>query len=305
MNGILNILKPPGMTSHDVVSYVRRNSGQKKVGHTGTLDPGAAGVLTVCLGRATRIIEYLPSNKNYRAELTFGITTTTQDAFGEIIKFPGADGLTFEDVEEKLRCFKGKIKQVPPMTSAIKFRGKKLYELARAGIEVERKSRVVHIYNIDMADFYYIDGIPRAIVDISCSAGTYVRTICHDLGEKIGCGAYMSFLLRTKAGSFSLDDAITLEYLTKAIKDGNLQSVLVPMKDSLDQLARVCLRGNLVNAICCGNRIKLPTAEVGLNLSAEQIVRLESSDRLLALATAKHDPKTPDHYLFQPVKVFV
>ncbi|SFR01725.1 tRNA pseudouridine(55) synthase TruB [Desulfoscipio geothermicus] len=307
MNGILNILKPPGMTSHDVVNFVRNTISVKKAGHTGTLDPGAAGVLPVCVGKATRIIQYLPDDKKYRVEVTFGLSTTTQDAFGDVVRRTGANGLAAGDVARHLVHFAGQIEQVPPMTSAVKYQGKKLYELARAGMEVERKSRSVYIYDILLVDFYHDGaGTPRAVLDIHCSAGTYIRTICHELGERLGCGAYMSFLLRTRAGLFSLDNTITLEQLRGMQEQGALRSsALVPMHKALENLPRVEIQGAAVQAASCGNRLRLPTIAVGQKIAADQLVRLEDPNGLLALAVTRHDPEAPDYYLFQPVKVLV
>jgi tRNA pseudouridine55 synthase len=306
MNGIINVLKPPGMTSHDVVNFIRRLSGQKKVGHTGTLDPGAAGVLPVCLGKATRIIQYLPGDKSYRAEVAFGLTTTTQDAFGDVVGTAGAGSLTVNDVEHCLQYFAGRIEQVPPMTSAIKYRGKKLYELARAGIEVERKPRAVYIYKIALVDFYHDrSGLPRALIDIHCSAGTYVRTVCHDVGEKLGCGAYMSFLLRTRAGNFKLEDSVTLEYLKELLDAGSLENALIPVQRALEHLPRVFLEENFASAVQHGNSIILPGAAVENKLSAGQMACLEGHEGLLALARVGHDVDKPGHYIIQPVKVLV
>lgn len=306
MNGVLNILKPPGMTSHDVVNFVRKTIGIKKAGHTGTLDPGAAGVLPVCVGKATRIIQYLPDDKEYRVEVTFGLSTTTQDAFGDVIRCSDAKWLAAGDVERHLVHFAGQIDQVPPMTSAVKYQGKKLYELARAGMEVERKSRSVYIYDILLVDFYHDGaGTPRAVLDIHCSAGTYIRTICDELGEMLGCGAYMSFLLRTRVGLFTLDNTITLEQLRDMQKQGTLRCALVPMHKALENITRVVIQGAAVQAVSCGNRLILAKTEVGHNLAAGQLVRLEDPNGLLALAVTRHDSGAPDSYLFQPVKVLV
>lgn len=306
MNGIINVLKPPGMTSHDVVNFIRKLSGQKKAGHTGTLDPGAAGVLPVCLGKTTRIIQYLPADKSYRAEVTFGLTTTTQDAFGNVVAAAGAVGLTKNDVERCLQYFAGQIEQVPPMTSAIKYRGKKLYELARAGIELERKPRTVYIYKITLENFYYDhSGLPKALIDIHCSAGTYVRTICHDLGEKLGCGAYMSFLVRVRAGNFQLEDTMTLEQLKGLVEAGSLISALIPVQKALEHLPRVFLEGSLASSVQHGNRIILPETTMANKLPAGQIVRLEGDQGLLALARADYVVDKPGYYAIQPVKVLI
>lgn len=308
MNGIFNILKPPGMTSHDVVSFTRKTINQRKVGHTGTLDPGAAGVLTVCVGKATRIIQYLPSNKRYRAEVTFGISTTTQDAYGDVIKFDedGAGKITVADIDKLLPSITGEVKQIPPMASAIKHQGKKLYELARKGIEVERKPRTVYVHNIAMIDFNKTDSsLPKAVLDIYCSAGTYIRTICHDLGELLGCGAYMSFLLRTQAGNFTINDTVALEQLVGQQEEDMLNAMLVSMKKSLEHLPQIDIKGDAVGAISCGNRLVLPAKCVGQECSDGNVVRLEGPDGLLAIAKIIYKPNASDNYVIQPVKVLV
>lgn len=218
MNGLLNILKPPGMTSHDIVSFVRRTYHMKRVGHAGTLDPAAAGVLPVAVGQATRLLEYLVADdKSYRVEATFGFETDSGDDTGNIISrssenfvLPAADV-----IKTTLASFLGKIQQVPPMYSAIKIDGKKLYELARDGIKVELKPRDVLISNIDLIRLED----SRIVFDVTCSKGTYIRSLCTDIGRKLGCLATMSFLVRTRVGSFSLSDANTLEELSEGSPD--------------------------------------------------------------------------------------
>ncbi|HYF95509.1 MAG TPA: tRNA pseudouridine(55) synthase TruB [Symbiobacteriaceae bacterium] len=213
MDGILNLLKPPGMTSHDVVSVVRRVLAIKKVGHTGTLDPGVAGVLPICVGRATRLAEYIAGeDKAYRAEITFGVTTDTQDSFGAVTGETDASHIGRGDVAYAITKFQGPIMQVPPMVSAVKVDGKRLYELAREGVEVEREARPVTIHRLQLLDFR--PGLhPVAFVDVVCSKGTYIRTLAHDLGQALGVGAHMSYLVRTRSGPFTLQQAATLEEL--------------------------------------------------------------------------------------------
>jgi tRNA pseudouridine55 synthase len=213
MDGVLNLLKPPGMTSHDVVSFVRRTLNTKKVGHTGTLDPGVAGVLPICLGKATRLAEYVTdSEKSYRAEITFGVTTDTQDSFGQVLAERDGSHLTKGDLAYMLTRFHGEILQTPPMVSAVKVGGKRLYELARQGVEVQRQARPVTIHKLQLLDFRP-GSHPIAFVDVVCSKGTYIRTLAHDLGAKLGVGAHMSYLVRTRSGPFTLEHATTLEEL--------------------------------------------------------------------------------------------
>jgi len=219
MDGMLNLLKPPGMTSHDLVAFARRLFQVKRIGHSGTLDPGAAGVLVLGVGKATRLVEYLLDKpKAYRAELTLGITTDTQDAFGQILSTQEDFTLDCSLLEKNLAAFQGKIRQIPPMYSAVRHQGQKLYELARKGQEVERKEREVEIKTLKILGFS--DLSPQGLqfgakitLEVECSKGTYIRTLCHDLGRRLGCGAYMSYLVRTRVGAFTLENSWTLEEL--------------------------------------------------------------------------------------------
>ncbi len=218
--GFLNVLKPPGMTSHDIVSAVRRMYGLKRVGHTGTLDPSAAGVLPVGLGMATRLIEYLDKDdKAYRAEITFGWSSDTGDDTGNEICRMAYTMPTEEEIVAVLNSFEGDIEQLPPMYSAIKINGKKLYELAREGKEIERTPRPVRIHKITLIE-RRDDAI---VIDVDCSKGTYIRTLCIDIGEKLGIPTVLSFLLRTRAGKFALDSAKTLEELAQLGENALLQ----------------------------------------------------------------------------------
>lgn len=218
-DGVLNLLKPPGMTSHDIVYRVRR-LGFPKAGHTGTLDPGAAGVLPVCVGRATRISEYLGAlGKGYRAEITLGVTTSTDDGSGAVVSRTDASQVTNDDVEQALVRFVGEMEQVAPVLSAKKFRGVRSYDIVRAGGVPERRTVRVRVYAAKLVRFEP-GAVARATVDISCSSGTYVRNICSDLGRALGCGGYMSFLLRTRSGPFRLADALTLEEMSSALEGG-------------------------------------------------------------------------------------
>lgn len=213
--GFFNIDKPLGMTSHDVVAQVRRAARTHfdqriKVGHAGTLDPLATGVLVVCLGAATRLSDYvMDSTKRYRATVRLGISTTTYDAEGEITAERDAAAITREQVVSSLPQFVGNIVQIPPMYSAIKQGGKKLYELAREGKSVERAGRAVHISDITLIDWAW----PECTLDVTCGAGTYIRSLAHDLGESLGCGAHLTGLIRTASGSFALENAVSLDFL--------------------------------------------------------------------------------------------
>lgn len=248
LNGILNILKPPGMTSHDVVSVVRKKLNIKKVGHTGTLDPNAAGVLPICVGQATKISQYLlDGEKKYRAELTLGVETDTEDVYGTILNRSPVVS-TKEEIENAILSFVGTYNQVPPMYSALKVKGKKLYELAREGIEIERKSRKVTIHSIDIIEIKN----DKVMLDVLCSKGTYIRTLCKDIGKTLGCGGVMSFLLRTEASGFDLKNAITIEEL---LETEDVKSLLLPLDFPLKHMPKVVVKPAYRKQVLNGNRI--------------------------------------------------
>lgn len=239
MDGVLNVFKPAGPTSHDIVAQVRRVFGQKRVGHAGTLDPMATGVLVVCLGKATRIVEYLVLGaKEYRARMVLGVTTDTQDSTGAVIEERDASSVTREALEGAARAFVGEIEQVPPMVSAVKHQGKRLYELARQGKTVERTPRRVSVYSIEVTDFEPGERA-EAEMTVRCSSGTYIRTLCADMGERLGCGAHMSMLERTRVGRFAVDDAVTPEELAVAKDEGRLESVLCSIEDAVSDMPSV------------------------------------------------------------------
>lgn len=228
INGIINIHKTAGFTSHDVVAKMRGICGQKKIGHTGTLDPQATGVLPVCLGSATRVCDMLTDrDKEYVAELLLGVTTDTQDTTGQILEKRLVDEKTFseERVYQAVMGFVGDYEQIPPMYSALKVNGKKLYELAREGREVERKARKVTIHEIEILEMH----LPVVKFRVECSKGTYIRTLCADIGEKLGCGGAMQSLIRTKAGGFLLQDAISLDELQRLKDAGKLEDAVLPV----------------------------------------------------------------------------
>lgn len=208
MDGIFNVLKPPGMTSHDVVGALRKILHMKKIGHGGTLDPLAAGVLPVFTGMATRFLEYAAhEEKSYRAELTFGFQTDTGDTEGAVIAESPVRDLTAEEIEAALASFRGEGTQIPPMYSAISVGGTKLYKLARQGIEVKREPRPITLYELEKVDYTG----KTLVFDVTCSKGTFIRTLCEDLAAKLGMKGTMSFLLRRRAGVFRLEDAHTLQ----------------------------------------------------------------------------------------------
>lgn len=231
IHGVINIYKIKGFTSHDVVAKLRGIVKQKKIGHTGTLDPDATGVLPVCLGSATKLCDMLTDKeKEYIAKVQLGVTTDTQDMTGTVLSEKKVN-VTENQVREMIQSFVGPYEQIPPMYSALKVNGKKLYELAREGKEVERKARPVTIHYIEIQDM----SLPQITIKVGCSKGTYIRTLCHDLGEKLGCGAAMASLERTRSGQFSLDTAITLAELEEKLKNSGedkekaLQTLVIPV----------------------------------------------------------------------------
>jgi tRNA pseudouridine55 synthase len=251
--GILNVLKPPGMTSHDVVDFMRRLLPKRtKVGHAGTLDPAAAGVLVVCVGETTRLTAYLmEGDKSYRAEACLGIATDTLDAEGKTVAERDASGLTEQDVREALAGLVGPQLMQPPMYSAARVGGKRLYDLARQGREVEREPRPVTVHEASLVCF---EPGPRASVlaDIRCSKGTYVRVLCAQMGERLGVGAHMSFLVRTAVGPQALRDSVTLEELRDAATRGALQDLSVAVEVALSHLPDLRLDGRALAAFSRG-----------------------------------------------------
>jgi len=231
MDGIINIFKPKGLTSHDVIKELRKHLAIKKIGHTGTLDPGATGVLPICIGKVTRISEYLLNvGKEYVAELTLGMATDTQDIDGKVISYSDKN-VTVEEIYRVFEDFKGEIEQVPPMYSAIKVKGKKLYELARKGEVIDRKPRKVNIYDLQINNIYG----NKVIFYVKCSRGTYIRTLCDDIGRRLGTYGYMSYLTRTGVGEFKICDSLSLDYIKNMGKE-ELESFIWPLDESLSHL---------------------------------------------------------------------
>lgn len=239
INGMILLNKPLGKTSHDMVYAIRRLTGIKKVGHTGTLDPMAEGVLPICIGSATKAAELLTmADKCYRAELVLGMTTDTQDAEGEVLtQCPVNCGE--EEIVRAVKDFEGEIDQIPPMYSAIKKDGKKLYELARQGKTVDRPSRRVTIYSIDIVKLDMEEG--RVTIDVCCSKGTYIRTLCEDIGIRLGTGAYMNALVRTRTGDFVLENAYTMNELYALKSQGRLAEAVTPVDLLFSRYPRLVL----------------------------------------------------------------
>lgn len=248
MNGVLNIFKNKGMTSFDVVSRVRKIAGEKKVGHTGTLDPEAEGVLPVCIGKATKIIDYImDSEKGYSVKFKLGIKTTTYDLEGEVLEERDTSSLTEKEVEEAINSFKGEYSQVPPMFSALKKNGVRLYDLARKGIEVEREGRNIKIYNIENINIE----LPYVSMDVTCSKGTYIRSLCYDIGEKLNVFATMTELKRFKTSFFSEYDSINIDDLNKE----NIKEHLISIEEALKNYPEIYLAKGYDKLIINGVRV--------------------------------------------------
>ena len=259
MNGIVIIDKPEGWTSHDVVGKLRGILREKRIGHGGTLDPMATGVLPVFVGRATRAVEFCENAvKEYVAHLRLGVVTDTQDTTGNILN-EREHNVTEDDLAKILPEFTGKQSQIPPMYSAVKVQGKKLYELARKGVEIERKPREITIHSISVMGKLDGDYILRVV----CSKGTYIRTLCNDIGERLGCGGCMSYLRRTGAGSYSLADTVTLEQVQKAKENGTLESILRPVDSVFTEYPAVEISGKAVSMCLNGTSFKMENTADG------------------------------------------
>lgn len=329
MDGFLNFNKPKGWTSHDCVAFVRRQVGLKKVGHGGTLDPAATGVLPLALGRATRLIQYLRSDKAYRATIRFGVRTTTDDLDGDPLETKDASHLSLDDVCPWLEKFRGSIQQVPPRYSAVQIGGRRLYELARSGVDVDIPVRTVEVFSLKVlqwrspslsASAASLDGesgLPELDLAITCSGGTYIRAIARDLGHAVGTGATLAALCRTESSGFSLDDSLTPDRLEQAVQAQSLS--LVHPAIALHHLPPLSLIPNAARRWRMGQRILLEPAVVEAwpsdspahgsssapstppNL-AQTIRVLESGDRFLGIGQVEE--LSPDGYFLRPKMVF-
>ncbi len=291
LSGILVIDKAKGMTSHDVVACVRKISAQRKVGHAGTLDPLATGVLLLCLGQATRVAEYLMNHdKTYRASIRLGISTDTYDTEGQITGQCEAGHITQAQAERELAQLVGTLEQLPPMYSAVKHRGKPLYRLARRGVTVARKPRQVKIVRLDMVGW----SPPDMQVEIECSRGTYVRSLAHDLGQHLGCGAHLVDLVRIASGPFHIRRATTLEQVEQAFAQGHGDQLLLPLDAALEEFSAVTLDHTAEKSIAFGQRVKL-SPNPGTHMA-----RAYAADGRLVALLRDHGDGT-----WQPHKVFI
>lgn len=283
MTGILNVYKPKGITSHNVVSFVRRNLNMKRVGHTGTLDPQATGVLPVLIGNATKLSDLIMADeKKYTARVVLGITTDTDDTTGEVVEKREVS-VTEEQLLDAVKEFVGDIEQIPPMYSAIKVDGRKLYQLARKGVEIERKPRKITVYSIDVYDF---DGT-SFMMDVHCGKGTYIRSLCRDIGERLGCGATMDDLERTMSGIFTKENAYTFEQIEEAVKKGTIAEMIMHPDSVLGDFVKIDADGE--NAAKIKNGIRLRPGQLGIEKYEEnQIFRIYAEGELVCLLKVKN-----------------
>lgn len=301
-HGILVINKERGISSHQVVAKLRRILGQSEIGHSGTLDPEATGVLVVGLGQATRSFQYMDEAvKIYRAELTLGQTTDTQDATGRIIASQLDMRIRRDQLEQAIGKLTGEIRQIPPMFSAVKLHGKKLYDLAREGLEVEREARPVKVYHWRIVDpqpeYTYAT---RLTCEITCSRGTYIRTLIHDLGRSLGCGAHMSALVRLRSGPFSLEDAVSLSDVAEYFAAGRIEELLFSINAALSHLIPIWPQNEDLPKLMNGGKLSFDKYPVARNIGA--LARaLDNDCRVLAVLRLEDGGA---YRYWQPVKVF-
>ena len=297
-NGIINVYKEKGYTSFDVVARMRGICGQKKIGHTGTLDPDAEGVLPVCLGKATKVCDMLTdSDKVYRAVMQLGIETDTQDLTGTVLSACEVPVLTETEIRDVIRTFQGEIMQVPPMYSALKVNGKKLCDLARVGVTVERKARPVTIYKIFVENIE----LPYVTMTVSCSKGTYIRTLCHDIGAKLGCGAAMKSLVRLQAAGYRIEDAYKLDALQKFSESGTLKDAVTPIERVFEVYPVLTAKPEFDIMLKNGNKMALQQFQEMIKPELEMKVRVRMSDGRFAAVYEYRE----DLGLFRPLKMFL
>ncbi len=297
-DGVINVYKEKGFTSHDVVAKLRGILKQKKIGHTGTLDPDAEGVLPVCLGKGTRLCDVLTDRtKSYRAVLLLGLETDTQDGGGQVLARCGQEELAALDeerVREAVMSFAGPYDQIPPMYSALKVNGQKLCDLARAGKTVERKARPVEIFSIKIEKAE----LPRLTIAVECSKGTYIRTLCHDIGRKLGVGGCMEALLRTRSGSFTLDTALTLSRIEELRDEGALEKYIVPVEEMFPDWPKVRMKKEFDRLAENGNPFR-PEQAVAAEGIPDRIRLYTSEGRFIGTYGYRQEK---DRY--QPIKIF-
>lgn len=298
-DGILNLNKPRGPTSHDVVSRIRALTGVRRVGHAGTLDPLATGVLLICIGRATRVVEYLMAGrKTYRARVRLGISTDTYDAEGRVTAQAPVD-VDRAQVESALIRFRGSIAQVPPIYSALKHKGTPLYRLARRGVEPEQlslKARQVEIFHLELTDW----DPPECTLELTCSPGTYVRALAHDLGQVLGCGAHLSGLVRLASGNFRLEEAVALDDFAQAAAAAHWQGLLHLIDAALAGFVALHLDADAARRLCSGQALPHPVAVGDATPGGAELARAYGPDETF-LAIVAYDPAAG---MWRPHKVF-
>lgn len=295
INGIINVYKERGFTSHDVVAKLRGIVKQKKIGHTGTLDPDATGVLPVCLGNATKLCDMLTDkSKEYITTMRLGFCTDTQDISGEVLETKEVS-VTEEEVKEAVLSFVGKYNQIPPMYSALKVNGKKLYELAREGIEIERKARSIEIFEIEILDI----ALPDITMRVHCSKGTYIRTLCHDIGLKLGCFGTMVTLERTKVASFLRENAYTLSEIEALVKTDKLSEILTKTEDMFE-LISVRVAPPFEKLVWNGNPIYLNQIMERIRIGNKEQVKVYVKDKFCAIYECDEAKN-----MLKPVKMFL
>ncbi|MER2034581.1 tRNA pseudouridine(55) synthase TruB [Mammaliicoccus vitulinus] len=303
LDGILAIHKEVGMTSHDVVFKLRKILKTKKVGHTGTLDPEVSGVLPICIGKATRVSDYvMESGKTYKAEVTIGVSTTTEDQTGDIVEEKNVNENIWstDDIRSTINKLEGEIEQIPPMYSAVKVNGKKLYEYARQNIEVERPVRKVFINSIELiSEISYDNQTCKFEIEVECGKGTYIRTLATQIGELLGFPAHMSHLIRLKSGGFSLEQAIKLDELRQIVEQDKLQDVLLPLEYGLNGLEKTTINDEeIVKRIQNGQKIE---KQLIADHQFEGIFVVWYGDKAIAIM----DTYEKNNALYKPKKVFL
>lgn len=297
MNGILNVYKEKDFTSHDVVAKLRGILKQKKIGHTGTLDPNAVGVLPVCLGNATKLCDLLTDkDKTYETVLKLGLITDTQDMTGSILQEKSVSS-TKEDIETAIQSFVGEYHQIPPMYSALKVNGKKLYELAREGKVVERKARVIWIHRIDILKIDLINNEIKMRVD--CSKGTYIRTLCHDIGALLGCGGCMKELIRTKVSRFRLQDSLTLAQIEQLREEGKLEPYILNVDEMFLEYGKVVVKEEFSKLIYNGNIFKTQHLKEAEHIT-KQVRVYDAKGVFIAIYSYDNEQEN-----FKPIKMFL
>lgn len=299
MNGIINVYKEKGFTSHDAVAKLRGILRQRKIGHTGTLDPDAEGVLPICLGKATKLCDFFTDKeKEYRAVLRLGIETDTQDITGSVIEEREVN-VSESEVEQTVMSFVGSYDQIPPMYSALKVNGKKLYELAREGKTIERQPRQITIYNIVIEDISF----PDVTMKVKCSKGTYIRTLCHDIGKKLGCNGCMESLIRTQSGMFNIEGSLKLNEIERLRNEGTLEKYIFPIDGIFSEYPKASVKKEFEKMLLNGNAMyeNQLIYECENSVIKKSNIRIyDSSNNFIGVYQYSKDRRQ-----FKPVKVFL